>query len=422
MRSIEAFTPVMPRLEASLRRRFRAGAFDFRPTMAPSQRQLLVDVSTIVRMDAGTGIQRSVRALLSQIAVQVGPDIVVEPVFASRDHGYCRAGLNGDGSLAAVAWPGEVARPCREPVQVRAGDVFLGLDLCTHLFPLLEADLAAWRAQGVSINVMVYDLLPLQHPDWFPKRSERRFRHWLEVVARQADRCICISASVANDVRTTLERLMPARKPDICVIPLGADINASVPSSGLSPHIEEIRTWVARHRAVLCVGTVEPRKGHDRVLEAASLVWRNDPDSDLGLLIVGRPGWKTDALQRQLRAHPEHGHRLLWLDNASDELLSELYAKTVGLVAASRAEGFGLPLLEAMAHGLPVLARDLPVFREIGGTWFDYFEDDAPAPFADRLLRWLSELRRPSPAAVAALPRWADSAQRLLQHLDHVRP
>ncbi len=412
-----ASTPRIPRLQAVVRRRLRARAFDFGPTPAPAQRQLLVDVSTILRADAGTGIQRSVRALLSQLPGHVGPDMVVQPVFASRDHGYCRAGLNEDGSLASVKWPGDGSRAYREPVVVRPGDVFLGLDLCTHLFPLLETDLAAWRAQGVSINVMVYDLLPLQHPDWFPRRSARRFEYWMDVVARQADRCICISHAVAADVHTAMSHLSPGRRPEILVIPLGADIGSSVPSTGLMQHVEEIRAWVARHRTVLCVGTVEPRKGHDLVLAAASLIWRQDPASDFGLVIVGRPGWKTQALQQQLRTHPEHGRRLLWLDNASDQQLSELYSGSLGLLAASRAEGFGLPLLEALAHGLPALARDLPVFHEIGGTNIDYFDDDAPSALADRLLAWLSAPRCPPAAMVAALPRWSDSAQRLLQHL-----
>jgi glycosyltransferase involved in cell wall biosynthesis len=403
--------PALPALSSAVRRWLKAAAYRFEPSPVPLTRQLLVDVSVILRHDAGTGIQRVVRALLGQLAALAGPDLAVQPVFASRDHGFCRAVLQADGRVVNAA-----GHPrARQKVAVRDGDIYLGLDLAAHLLPRVETQLAQWRRSGVTIAIMVYDLLPLTDPDWFAPRTVRNFRRWLGVVARQSDRCICISGTVA----TALARAVPinGRRPVITTIPLGADIAASQPSAGLAPEMASLRQWLARHQAVLSVGTIEPRKGHAPLLAAFSRLWHQQPDSEIGLLIVGRPGWKTSDLQQQLRDHPEQGRRLLWLDGASDELLAEAYAGSAGLVAASYGEGFGLPVIEALAHGTPVLARDLPVFREVGGDLLDYFDDDAPDALARRITAWLPVRRPPQPAAIAALPRWADSAAALLQQM-----
>src|SRR3546814_2021872 len=103
----------------------------------------------------------------------------------------------------------------------------------------------------------------------------------------------------------------------------------------------------------------------EQALEAFEALWLEGrgPTSPQ-LLIVGQAGWKTDALQQRLITHPLRDKHVRWLNDASDEYLEYLYASCAGLLVASRGEGFGLPLIEAAAHNKPVLARDLPVFRE----------------------------------------------------------
>lgn len=391
-----------------------ASKFKFDRADHPGQRQLLVDVSTIIKADVRTGIQRVVRALLGELIAAKVPEFVVQPVFASRNHGYCKALLLPDGQVVNASRSASGLLP----VTVRKGDKFLGLDLAAQTLPAVEAQLAGWRRNGVSINLLVYDLLPIIHPDWFSPKLVRHFQRWLGVLARQTDRCICISATVAASVRDELARRYPDSRPSIVSIPLGANLNASFPSVGLPADIVELRHWMQSHRAVLSVGTIEPRKGHDRVLDAMEQIWHSDPEGDVALVVVGRPGWRTEHLQQRIASHAELGKRLIWLDGASDELLSELYGNSAGLIAASRQEGFGLPLIEAIANGAPVLARDLPVFREVGGSLFDYFEDDAPAALAARLRNWLIHSRRPSRGEMDALPDWTVSAASLLAHLE----
>lgn len=401
--------PVSPAVYTALRRFLKSFTLRFACAGKPDGQQLLVDVSVIIRQDARTGIQRVVRALLGQLHAAAIPHLIIQPVFASRDHGYCRAVLDPDGRIRNANPKPDVL----EPVVVQNGDIYLGLDLAAHLLPYVEADLARWRKKGVSINVIVYDLLALERPEWFPARLSRNVERWVGVLARQADRCICISRTVADALAPALAIRSSGRLPEIATISLGSDMSASRPSEGLPADFAALTNWLESHRVVLSVGTVEPRKGHGRLLAALSEHWHQEPTSDIALLVVGRPGWKTDDVQRQLRSHQEAGKRLMWLDHASDELLSHLYSRVSGLVAASHGEGFGLPLIEALAHGTPVLARDLPVFREIGGNLFDYFADDTPEVLGARLQSWLPAARRPTSEAIKALPRWSDSAAAL---------
>lgn len=411
--NVAAPPPKLMALASSLRRLVMAPRFPTRPAPVPDGRQLLVDVSTIVRSDTRTGIQRVVRALLGQLTAAEIPGVTIQPVFASRNHAFCKAAFHPDGAVTKIVDPGGAL----QAIDARCGDIFLGLDLAAQTLPAVEQQLVRWRRNGVSINMVVYDLLPARQPEWFSPQLVRNFSRWLGVVARQSDCCVCISETVATALTEELMLRRVSPLPKIVTIPLGADIKASFPSSGLPSDVAAIRAWLQRWRTLLAVGTIEPRKGYDRLLAAFDEIWRADPESNIALLLVGRAGWKTAELQQRIKSHPEFGKRLIWLDQASDEFLSELYGKCAGLVAMSHQEGFGLPLIEAAAYGTPILARDLPVFREIGGTMFDYFDNDDPAVAADRIKSWLGAAQRLSSAKIDALPSWADSATALRTHL-----
>jgi glycosyltransferase involved in cell wall biosynthesis len=405
--------PLLFAVRSALRRAWGARRFRFEPSPPPASRQLLVDVSVIIQNDAQTGIQRVVRALLGRLRAMPLDGFTVLPVFASRHHGFCRAQMTADGAIRS-----EGSRPmARRKVEPRTGDVFLGLDLASNILPYAEGEIASWRRKGVAINFVVYDVLPLTQPDWFVPKTVRNFSRWIGVIARQADRCICISQVVAQSLRDELRARGARRLPEISAIPLGADLAASFPDDGLPADIAQLRAWVAAHRVLLSVGTIEPRKGHRCVLEAMTHHWQAQPDSDLALLVIGKPGWNTEDLQADIRQHPEYGRRLRWLDSASDELLTEMYRSASGLVAASRGEGFGLPLLEALSHHVPVLARDLPVFREVGGDFIHYFNDDAPAALAAAIENWIKSLPGGGAVTNPVLPTWNDSALALADTL-----
>jgi glycosyltransferase involved in cell wall biosynthesis len=170
---------------------------------------------------------------------------------------------------------------------------------------------------------------------------------------------------------------------------------------------------MAARPAFLMVGTLEPRKAHVQALAAFDLLWQGG--ADVTLVIVGKEGWLAGPLAAALRAHPQLGKKLFWLQGISDQMLTAVYGRAAALLAASVGEGFGLPLIEAAQHGLPVIARNLPVFREVAGAHAFYFDGTAPAQLAAALEDWLQLFRQGLAPQSAAMPwlTWSQSAHQL---------
>ena len=162
------------------------------------------------------------------------------------------------------------------------------------------------------------------------------------------------------------------------------------------------------------VGTIETRKGHAQVVAAFENLWAHGIDANL--VIVGRQGWNVDEFINRLRHHPELGRRLFWLEGISDEYLEKIYATCTCLIAASEGEGFGLPLIEAAQHKLPIIARDIPVFREVAGNHAFYFSGKEPTDLAGTVVRWLELHESGKNPDSDGMPwlSWRQSTERLL--------
>lgn len=378
------------------------------PAADDSPRRLLVDVSTIAQHDAGTGIQRVVRGIWQHLYKGDLGDVALVPVAATARRGY------GIAAFDPVSGSFSLPDPGAPLLKARAGDMFLGLDLAAHRLARHERQLARWRRAGASITLVVYDLLPLQRPDWFPDSTGRNFQKWMKVLMRRADRAICISGQVSQDLAIMLAQMRAPRRHSIerHVMPLSGAMEQSGPTMGLDARGRDALDRLEGQAGVLMVGTIEPRKGHDCLIAAMEYLWASEADAP-PLVIVGRPGWRTEPLQAQMRDLETREPRFLWLDSASDELLADLYGKAALVAVPSRGEGFGLPIVEALRHGRKVLARDIPVFRELAQPGLSYFDDETPPALAARLQE---VLQKPDPAPVTGAG-WDASAEALLRAL-----
>jgi glycosyltransferase involved in cell wall biosynthesis len=371
---------------------------------AQALNSLYLDVTELEREDHGAGVQRVVRRILCQWLLEPPGNFRVEPVRLSADAGYVHA----RGFLARMLGmaPGEAGAD--SPLTANAGDRFLGLDLIRDRAAVARPALERLRAAGVRLSFIVYDLLPLQRPDWFPPGVAPRFREWLELVVELSDRLICISESVATQLRAQLAGEPQGPVPRISSFPLGSDLEtfACANAGRESGQGHALR--------VLMVGTVEPRKGHEQALAAFEQLWRRG--HALELVIAGHAGWAAPGLLDRLRKHPESDRRLHWLEGADDAAVLACYRQSDLLLAASQGEGYGLPLVEAASQGLPILARDLPVFREVAGQGADYFQGDDGDALAAAIEDWLVR-KREGRLADPALVRRHDwrSAANLLQ-------
>lgn len=366
-------------------------------------RQLLVDVSELAREDLGAGVQRVVHRILVELLLDPPPGFRIEPVRISDLGKYVHARAY----LAQLIGVSRQAVGADTPVRIQAGDQFLGLDLIRDRAGLARDALLAMRADGAAIAFVVFDVLPLQRPEWFPEGVGERFREWLGLVAECGDQALCISESVCHDMRRVLATESPASKIRVASFPLGADLDAwLLPVAGLP----ELLPGVARF---LMVGTVELRKGHAQALDAFEQLWKNGVECEL--LIAGSQGWLVPDLVDRLRNHPEMGKRLHWIEGGGDASLLAAYRDSSALLAASWGEGFGLPLVEAAANRLPILARDLPVFREVAGPGADYFSGASGADLAAAIQAWLQRWRVDAVAdpLQVSVSSWRQSADAL---------
>lgn len=360
-------------------------------------RRLLVDVSVIHKHDAGTGIQRVVRSIREELSLVVSPDVTVEHLVVRRlRDGYVT--LDG------------------QPVEGGPDALFLGLDFATDAVFRSRHQLQRLRESGTPLWFVVHDVLPMSHPGWFTPASQLKYRRWMRTCAALADGILCVSPDTARQVEDLLTRRY--RRTDL------PRIVTITPGSNISPEDRSIgtdRLPRAAHlapetfaQAVLIVGTLEPRKGHADALDAFDLLWNEG--HKVPLVLIGKVGWNTIALQRRIRGHEQFGKLLFWFDHASDDELHASYRHCRLTLVPSLAEGYGLPIDEALALGSPVLARDIPVFRRHAEGDVRYFPAGAdPVDIAGAITAAIAT-HRPD-RTLPVLRTWNDTAREIVQAL-----
>jgi hypothetical protein len=269
----------------------------------------------------------------------------------------------------------------------------------------------------VSIYFLVHDLIPLHLPERVNPGSVKVLQSWFAAISTLADGLCCVSRTVAGEMAEWCDQSRPARLRPLAIghFHHGADMDMPTESSAEDSVSIPDAELLGGRPTFLMVGTIEPRKGHPQVLAAFELLWESG--LDVNLAIVGKLGWLMEEFAERLSAHPESGRRLHWFDGIDDKRLSALYADSVALIFASEAEGFGLPLIEAAGHELPIIARKLPVFVEVAGEHAFYFEGYAAADLAQAVRHWLQLDAQGEAPPSAGMPRqsWKQSAQALMR-------
>lgn len=375
-------------------------------------KRLLVDVSELVNRDSRTGIQRVVRSIVLELLAEPPAGYKIVLVYGTSHNGYFEA----NEFLARIS--GSDSSQGDRPVDFSRGDIFIGLDLQHYIVMQNVNFYQTLRDIGCKVYFVVYDLLPIQFPHFFRDGIGAIHYSWLSVLS-QMDGVVCISRAVADDFYEWLALNGPRRNTPLQIgyFHLGADIANSAPTTGLPENHAELIEKIKQHPSFLMVGTVEPRKGHLQTLEAFEYLWSQGVQ--FSLVIVGKEGWKVGELVERLRSHQLNGSQLFWFDDASDEFLELLYANSDCLICASEGEGFGLPIIEAAQKNIPVLTRDLPVFREVAGPQASYFSGLAPQDLAKAIKQWVHDHSAATPGASAEKNwlSWNESKNQLVQNI-----
>lgn len=265
--------------------------------------------------------------------------------------------------------------------------------------------------------LIVHDLVWRLHPETMSPRVY--LIHWFfaERSIRRADYILCVSESTRRDLRTELG--VPAEK--IGVVPHAA-------GAAFAPRdrVACARAVAAKYRVsedYLCtVGTVEPRKNLATLIEAVNIL-REKGSWPYQLLIAGASGWKTSSIHRSVVRLGLAEKEVKFLGYVPEEDLPQLYGGARAFVFPSLYEGFGIPLVEAMACGVPIVASDVPSTSEVVGEAGLLVPPDQPQSFAEAMARVVTEpdLRHElceKGIERARQFRSEDSARKLLQALE----
>jgi glycosyltransferase involved in cell wall biosynthesis len=353
--------------------------------------RIVVDVSPLSH--PRTGIGNYLCGLVGALAAVAGDRHVVEGFAPTslRGPARIRAALDGTGVRLRL-WPLPWSHAAR------TGWSRLGHPAAERLLGRFDALLFSdWmyppQRNGLRATV-VHDLVPVHHPEWCTDRTISMHTSKYENAARTCDVIFANSAYTAADVEETLgvagERLVVAH-PGL--------------GPGFAPEGE--RFDVPDRRYVLGVGTREPRKNLLGLVEA----WRLLED-DVALVLAGAEGW---GVQPGL-----DDHRVVTLGYVPHEELAPLYRGAAAFVFPSRMEGFGMPIVEAMACGAPVVSSSHPSLDEASGDAAVRADPDDPAAIAQAIaeaMRRRDELV-PAGLAHAAGFRWEATAGVVLEALE----
>ncbi len=374
------------------------------------RRRLFIDVSHIAQTDHQTGIPRVVREIVR--AWYCSKHAGIEPVAVELVGGNlqtARDWLQSQGLLLHNELDHLVIDSV---IEFQPGDLLLMLDSSwvryREFFPVFERA----RASHVPIYTAVYDLLPLTLPPGnIVEGGKEWFKGWISDAAKESDGLVCISRSVALELASHLDTLDELRvRPKIGYWHLGSDFVTPIEME--KPNSAIIQT--ASKSFLFMIGTIEPRKSHAHALAAMERLW--EQGHELCLCIAGKEGWMVGELMVNLRNHPLAGNKLFLFESPSDIDINYLYSHAKGLLFLSKGEGFGLPLVEAANHGLPIVCSDIPVFREIAGQYATYVNLDEATLLASELMSWWRKLNAGELPDTRMMPRltWAESSKDLM--------
>lgn len=264
-----------------------------------------------------------------------------------------------------------------------------------------------FRKDGGTVIAMLYDLIPLQYPDTVEDKTKALYLSWWGEALSHVDGIICISKSVRDQLASGKYLNIKGSglsEKNICSVTLGAD---------LIPDDTFIQLLQRRRPFFLMVGSIEPRKNHPKVLAAFNEIWNEGYEVDL--VIISNNSWKSDAFLLELESNRHLNRFLFKFDNLNNRELAAMYAASGALIQASIAEGFGLPIVEALMFGKKVLCSDIPIFREVAGERAIYFDPRSISEIKEKILHILnldpaySECRAIENITVS----WGDSAKQL---------
>ena len=327
------------------------------PLKPPAHKIIYVDITSLTRGDAGGGIQRTQKKFLEYTLCMKGVSVV--PI-ASEGSIFYRVLVDTTDSEIQIS-----LKLSNEVVSIGENDVFLSLDL-NYLSLISNFDFyIKLSKQGTNIWFLIYDLLPIDYPNYFLEGTAELHDSWLNNLLKIAN-TICISKAVQDNLDRYMFKKKIARKNLLNLqLYLGADLYDT-------QNYSLVRGVKIDTKKFIAVGTLEPRKGYEEILDVCEKLWAQGEIFEMHF--IGKLGWKSEGLKNRVTLQSGLNPYLFWHSTATDQELDFHYATCDALIAASFDEGFGLPIVEALRRQKVVFARKIEIFEEVIGKSEHLFE------------------------------------------------
>lgn len=376
--------------------------------------RIYIDISVLTLATFITGIQRVTREIVVRLIELEKSNITLVYYNANKNSYYkidnqrfCRYYLHGKGMKSRMITGHKVVIQ-----EMERGSIFFDLDaawMCrvkrSWLLPIL-------KQQGVQIVVHIYDIISVMYPQYCLQRGVYNFMDYIGAHLQYADKII-VNAQATVEELGKLSDKADITLPPCYVVPLGADFckNKQIRKQDIDQTIVQV---AESKPFILMVGTIEPRKNHKLLLDAYDMGLKN---MGYNIIFAGYMGWDMESLEQRMKSHSDYGKGIYHFEGLDDNTVSYLYQQAKFLAFCSYMEGYGLPIIEAMERGTPVLAADIPVLREVGEDYCVWFEQDNAQELCNKVKECSESMRKDDEKAPRISVSWDECEKKMLEVL-----
>jgi len=307
--------------------------------------------------------------------------------------GWADAGKAAAGLARTAIIRSSLGRGMSEVAHVLKTNEDIAYLLVSHMGADTPGPIETLKRNGAKFVPLVHDLIPVAYPEYASPTGAKRHIKRVESFANLADGIIANSNSTAKEISHFLAQ--GRGRADIVTAPLGID--RIIPDADFPIPAEPY---------FVCIGTIEPRKNHLLLLNTwRVLAERLGPDTPK-LILIGRRGWENENILDMLERCRALSGIVREYSDLPDNAVAQLLQGARALLFPSFTEGYGLPLAEALSHGLPAICSDLPALREVGGDVPEYLDPLDGLGWRRLILSFMEEDSRIRAAQMRRIKRW----------------